>query len=125
MGRTVLCVDNDRNLCQVLSRALAAEGYDVSTEYDGERALALLEEDPPDLVLLDIMMEDMDGTDVCRAIRRNEKVSHIPVIAFTIIHENAKERYLEIMESGVDEYLTKPFDYEDLEEAIERLLKST
>jgi CheY-like chemotaxis protein len=69
MGRTVLCVDNDRNLCQVLAKALGAEGYDVTTEYDGERALALLEEDPPDLVLLDVFLPGRDGFAVLEAIR--------------------------------------------------------
>jgi CheY-like chemotaxis protein len=70
MGHTVLCVDNDRNLCQVLSKALGAEGYDVITEYDGERALALLEEDPPDLVLLDVFLPGRDGFSVLEAIRQ-------------------------------------------------------
>jgi CheY-like chemotaxis protein len=70
MGRTVLCVDNDRNLCQVLAKALAAEGYDVTTEYDGDRALALLEEDPPDLVLLDVFLPGRDGFSVLEAIRQ-------------------------------------------------------
>jgi len=70
MGHAVLCVDNDRNLCQVLSKALGAEGYNVTTEYDGERALALLEEDPPDLVLLDVFLPRRDGFSVLEAIRQ-------------------------------------------------------
>jgi CheY-like chemotaxis protein len=70
MGRTVLCVENDRNLCQVLAKALGAEGYDVTTEYDGERALALLEDDAPDLVLLDVFLPGLDGFSVLEAIRQ-------------------------------------------------------
>jgi CheY-like chemotaxis protein/curved DNA-binding protein CbpA len=80
MGRTVLCVDNDRNLCQVLAKALGAEGYDVSTEYDGERALAQLEQDPPDLVLLDVFLPGRDGFSVLEAIRQLPgPASHTPV----------------------------------------------
>jgi DNA-binding response OmpR family regulator/curved DNA-binding protein CbpA len=69
MGGTVLCVDNDRNLCDVMARALGAEGYDVATEYDGERALARLAEEPPDLVLLDLFLPGRDGFSVLEAIR--------------------------------------------------------
>jgi CheY-like chemotaxis protein len=81
MDPTVLCVDNDRNLCQVMAKALAAEGYDVTTEYDGERALALLEDDPPDLVLLDVFLPGRDGFAVLEAIRDlPSRAARIPVV---------------------------------------------
>ena len=81
MGRTVLCVDNDRNLCQVLAKALGAEGYDVTTEYDGERALALVVEDPPDLVLLDVFLPGRDGFAVLETIRQlPDPAAQTPVV---------------------------------------------
>jgi DNA-binding response OmpR family regulator/DnaJ-domain-containing protein 1 len=69
MPSTVLCVDNDRNLCQIIAKALAAAGYEVATEYDGERALATIAEEPPDLVLMDLMLPHRDGFAVLEAVR--------------------------------------------------------
>lgn len=69
MGRSVLCVDGDRNLCEVLSRALESDGWSVSAEYDGERALAVITEDPPDLVLLDVLLPGRDGFSLLEALR--------------------------------------------------------
>jgi CheY-like chemotaxis protein/DnaJ-domain-containing protein 1 len=69
MGHSILCVDADRNLCEVLAKALQAEGYAVAMEYEGERALALIEEDAPDLVLLDLFLPGRDGFSVLEAIR--------------------------------------------------------
>jgi CheY-like chemotaxis protein len=70
MGSRVLCVDNDRNLCQVMSKALAAEGYAVDTSFDGEQALAAIASDPPDLLLLDVFLPGRDGFAVLEALRQ-------------------------------------------------------
>jgi CheY-like chemotaxis protein len=84
MAGTVLCVDNDRNLCQILAKALMAEGYEVASEYDGQRALSLIEEDPPDLVLLDLLLPRRDGFSVLEAIRAMDgPVSRTPVVLLT------------------------------------------
>lgn len=69
MGHSVLCVDADRNLCQVMAKALEAEGYAVATEHDGERALAVVQEEAPDLVLLDLFLPGRDGFAVLEAVR--------------------------------------------------------
>ena len=69
MAQTILCADADRNLCQVMAKALEAEGYRVVTEHDGGRALALIEEEPPDLALLDLFLPGCDGFTVLETMR--------------------------------------------------------
>ena len=69
MNGTVLCVDDDRNLCQILARALSEEGYEVHTAFDGDEALALVRETAPDLVLLDLILPRRDGFAVMEAVR--------------------------------------------------------
>jgi CheY-like chemotaxis protein/DnaJ-domain-containing protein 1 len=81
MGRSVLCVDGDRNLCEVLSKALESDGWSVTTEYDGERALATITEDPPDLVLLDVFLPGRDGFSLLEALRSDAgPASTTPVV---------------------------------------------
>lgn len=81
MGRSVLCVDSDRNLCQVMAKALEAEGYAVATQYDGERALAQIAQDPPDLVLLELFLPGRDGFSVLEAVRKlPEPAGLVPVV---------------------------------------------
>jgi CheY-like chemotaxis protein len=69
MGETILCVDNDRNLCEILAKALRGEGYRVRTAHDGELALEAIRRAPPDLVLLDLMLPKRDGFSVLEALR--------------------------------------------------------
>jgi CheY-like chemotaxis protein/DnaJ-domain-containing protein 1 len=81
MARTVLCVDSDRNLCQVIATALESEGWQVATEFDGERALAAVSQDAPDLLLIDLFLPRRDGFAVLEAIRAlPEPVRNTPVV---------------------------------------------
>lgn len=81
MGRSVLCVDGDRNLCEVLSKALESEGWSVAAEYDGETALATIQEDPPDLVLMDVLLPGRDGFAVLEALRGGDGPARsLPVV---------------------------------------------
>jgi len=68
----------------------------------------------PDMVLLDMMMEGMEGTEVCKIIKNERKTANIPVIAVTVIRKIPGERYQEIIDSGVDGYVEKPFSIEEL-----------
>ncbi len=81
MGASILCVDNDRNLCEILAKALRGEGYRVTTAFDGERAVEILRRAPPDLVLLDLMLPKLDGFAVLEKLRAlAAPVSEIPVV---------------------------------------------
>jgi CheY-like chemotaxis protein/Flp pilus assembly protein TadD len=81
MGASILCVDNDRNLCEILAKALRGEGYRVTTAFDGERADEILRRTPPDLVLLDLMLPKKDGFAVLETLRAlPSPAGEIPVV---------------------------------------------
>src|SRR5574339_147761 len=85
MAPSVLFVDDDRNLCQIVARALRGEGYEVQTAFDGDSALSQVQEDPPDLLLLDVMLPRKDGFQVLEQIRALEPplLASLPVVLLT------------------------------------------
>ncbi len=119
MSRRVLVADDEKNMRWVLSQALTAEGYEVLEAASGKEALAAIEEQQPDIVVLDHKMPPPDGLEVLRRIRG--KGSTIPVIMLTA-HGNVASA-VEAMKAGATEYLTKPFDLEELKLGIEKALR--
>jgi len=116
---TILVVDDDEDIVKLLEEIIPSIGdYRVLTALSGSKAISIIDSDHPDLVLLDIMMAGMDGTEVCRHIRSNENTSDILVIALTSIRK-AEERFGDIMDSGVDDYMEKPFDFAELKNVIQ------
>ena len=122
---TILIVDDDEDITTMLEEGIATMGnFRIIKALSGAEALLMVETEHPDLILLDIMMEGLDGTEVCRAIKSNRRTSHIPVIAVTVVQKEETEGTRMIMESGVDEHVSKPFAFSELEEIIMRHLKS-
>ncbi len=106
MSARVLVVDDILPNVKLLEAKLMAEYYDVLTATSGEEALKRVENDNPDLVLLDVMMPGMDGFEVCSRIKSNPKVSHIPVVMVTALSD-AEDR-VRGLEAGADDFLSKP-----------------
>lgn len=114
----VLVVDDDYNICDLITMYLEKEGYKVVTANDGVRALEVFKAATPDMVLLDIMLPGMDGIDVCREIRR---ISRVPVIMLTAKGETFdKVLGLEI---GADDYIVKPFEPREVIARIKAVLR--
>ena len=114
----VLVVDDERRYRELLEMDLSRRGFRVFTAADGLRALQLVDEVSPDLVLLDVMLPDLDGYEVCRRIR---EVSSVPVIMLTArVEEADKVRGLRI---GADDYVTKPFSAIELLARVEAVLR--
>lgn len=109
MGQTVLVVDDEQNIVNIIAFNLKKEGYEVLTAGDGEEAVKIVEKHQPDLILLDIMMPKMDGYEACRKIR--EKYN-IPIIMLTARAEEL-DKVLGL-EMGADDYVTKPFGTREL-----------
>jgi DNA-binding response OmpR family regulator len=106
---TILAADDDPQLLRLITRNLQLEGYDVLAASDGQQALELIENDAPDLVLLDVMMPRMDGFTVCYRVR---EFSSVPIIIITARGQDQdKVRGLDL---GADDYLTKPFSVDEL-----------
>ena len=108
--KTVLIVEDEQNIVDILSFNLSREGYDTLEAYDGKDGLDKAVSENPDLILLDVMLPQMNGFDVCRALRAQG--SNVPVIILTAREEEAdKVLGLEI---GADDYITKPFSMREL-----------
>ena len=121
MKKIAVVEDNPDN--QLLVRAILSEQYDVTSYETGQAALEGLPKEPPDLVLLDISLPEMDGTEVLRRIRADATLGHVPVVALTA-HAMAgdRDRYLG---AGFNDYVTKPIvDETVLLATIERWLNS-
>jgi adenylate cyclase len=108
---TVLVVDDQPANRRLLDAILSPRGYRVLLRASGEEALATLGQDDVDLVLLDILMPDLDGHDVCRSIRADERTAYLPVVMITA---SGEQQRLTALESGADDFVTKPFNQAEL-----------
>ena len=110
MGKTILIVEDEQNIVDILSFNLSREGYDTLEAYDGKTGLQLALEQNPDLILLDLMLPEMNGFDVCRKLR--EAGSSVPILMLTA-REEETDKVLGL-ELGADDYITKPFSMREL-----------
>lgn len=117
---TVLVIEDEENLQEALKYNLEREGYDVLTASDGERGLGLARENRPDLVILDIMLPQLDGLEVCRILRREHDT---PIIMLTAKGEEV-DRVVGL-ELGADDYITKPFSMRELLARLRTVLRRT
>lgn len=118
MQSKLLLIDDDRDLCAMLEELLAGEGFAVTSVHAGPAALALLEREPVDLAILDVMLPGMSGFDVLRTLRRR---SAVPVLMLTARGE-AVDRIVGL-EVGADDYLAKPFHPRELIARIRAILR--
>ncbi len=118
MGTRILTVEDDERIRTAVKLALEAEGWDVSEAAAGSEALERFEQRPTDVVLIDIMLPDIDGFEVCREIRR---LSDVPIIMVTARDDT--HDVVAGLEAGADDYLTKPFAPKELSARIRALLR--
>jgi DNA-binding response OmpR family regulator len=119
MGQRVLVVDDDPTVSDVVRRYLERAGIAVALAADGLAALAAYEQDPPDLVILDLMLPGMDGLEVCRRLRGRS--SGVPIIMLTALGEES-DRVLGL-QLGADDYVTKPFSPRELVLRVQSVLR--
>lgn len=119
--QTILMVDDTPENLQLLSGMLKGRGYNVRAAISGEVALQAVRNDPPDLILLDIMMPEMDGYEVCAKLKSEEKLKEIPVIFLSSLTETL-DKVKAFGAGGVD-YITKPFHLEEVEARVETHLE--
>src|SRR6185312_8542367 len=118
---TLLVVEDDENISSAISEYFSRAGYQVRTVEDGLMGVKSALDDPPDAVVLDLMLPKMDGLAVCRELR--EKAGHLPILMLTA-KDDVVDKVLGL-EMGADDYITKPFSLRELEARIKTVLRRT
>ena len=119
-NKKILVVDDEVDLVKTIQFSLELEGYEVLVSYNGEDALSQARKEHPDLILLDIMLPKLDGYRVCRLLKFDERYKHIPILMMTA--KTQEKDKLMGKETGANEYITKPFDMEELMEKVKKYL---
>jgi DNA-binding response OmpR family regulator len=121
MPKKILIVEDDEKLVNNLAEKLRAEGYGVTIALDGEVGWEKIRSDKPDLVVLDIMLKRLDGLSLCRMIRGETSMMHIPIVMLTA-RGNEVDKIIGL-ESGADDYITKPFSLGEFLARVRALLR--
>jgi signal transduction histidine kinase len=119
-AKRILAVDDSVDNIFLVETILGSDGYQLDSAQNGREALLKIEQAPPDLVLLDIMMPGMDGYEVTKRIRQSEKLSYIPILLLTA-HDHVS--LVEGLDAGADDFIRKPFDVEELQARVRSLLR--
>lgn len=118
----ILVVDDERDIRNLLKQVLEHAGYEVETATNGREALEMVDRALPDLMLLDIMMPEIDGWEVCRQVKAKQKTKGVPVILLTVRNQ-ALDKVVGMEVVGADDYVTKPFDLDELLARVDQHLK--
>jgi len=121
MGARILVIDDEPDLLELVRVGLTQAGYIVETASTGNEALAALRRAPPDLILLDVMLPDLSGTELCSRIRADQRLAAVPIIMLT-----AKSKEIDRvvgLEVGADDYVTKPFSPRELALRVRAVLR--
>ncbi len=117
-GETILVADDEANIRELARMYLEKDGFQVTTVHDGAQALAQIKQAPPALLVLDLMMPEVDGWEVCRRIRAN---SNLPILMLTARDDDIDK--IVGLEMGADDYLTKPFNPRELVARVRAILR--
>ena len=121
-GTTILVVDDKTFVHDIMEQVFEGDGYSILCAANGYEAGKLAERERPDLILLDILLPDIDGRDVCRHIREEEFGKDCRILAVTALKD--PEEVKEIFEAGIDDYIAKPFSVGELRDKVEALLRA-
>ena len=123
MSASILIADDEPNQLELLSFNLSKAGYVVHKANNGRHAFEMMEDNTPDLVILDWMMPEMSGIDLCKAMRQSEALKDIPVIMLSARGEEGDKTFG--LDTGADDYITKPFSPRELISRIKAVLRRT
>jgi len=121
--KRVLCIEDHPEMIDLIRLILGRQGFTVEGAVGGQEGLELMQENPPDLVLLDLMMPEMDGWEVYRQIKAREELKEIPVIAVKAKAQSI-DRALGLYIVGMNDFITKPFGAEELLASVKDVLES-
>lgn len=119
----ILVIDDDVNIAEIVALNLQMAGYEVAQSLDGIQGQAMAIQIQPDLIILDLMLPKVDGFTICQRLRRDERTADIPVLMLTAL--NQIHNKVEGFNAGADDYLTKPFEIEEMLARVRALLRRT
>lgn len=122
MPRRILLVDDEPGIRKMVGKRLQVAGFQVTVSPDGEDAMLRVRKDPPDLVILDIMLPGVDGFTVCETLKQDARTRHVPIILFSA--KDSQQDYRRGMAAGADAYITKPYKPQDLEGLVVRMVEA-
>ncbi len=117
----ILIVEDEKDIVELLQYNLEKENFKIQSANNGQRALDLVRKNHPDLILLDLMLPEIDGLEVCRILKKDPKTSHIPIIMLTA--KSSESDKIVGLELGADDYITKPFSMKELIARVKALLR--
>ena len=121
MNNKILIVEDEKDIRDLIIYSLEGKGYQTISTDDGEKAIKILKENKPDLVILDWMLPSVSGLEICRSIRRDIKTKNIPIIMLTA--KITEEDKVLGLDSGADDYITKPFSTAELNSRVKAILR--
>ncbi|UCH60141.1 MAG: response regulator [Anaerolineales bacterium] len=119
--KRVVYIEDEQEMIELVRLILSRKGYEVVGAYGGREGLQLVQQEKPDLVLLDLMMPDMDGWEVYQQMKSGEATRHIPVIVVTAKAQSI-DKVLGLHIAKVDDYISKPFSPQELVDSVEKVL---
>jgi DNA-binding response OmpR family regulator len=122
-GETILVVDDEANIVDLAALYLEQEGFRVQSAADGASALGMIARQPPALLVLDLMLPEVDGWEVCRRVRAGKVAPNLPIIMLTARDDDVDK--IVGLELGADDYLTKPFNPRELVARVKAILRRT
>lgn len=122
--RTVVYIEDDLEMIDLVALILNRKGFQVRGAHGEQHGLDIILQDPPDLVLLDLMMPGIDGWEVYQQIKANEKTNHLPVIIITAKAQDI-DKVLGLHIAKVDDYICKPFSPKELLDSVERIINQS
>ena len=126
LNKKVLVVDDEPDFATIVQKNLEKEGFTVDVAYNGVEGLEKVKANPPDAIVLDVMMPEKDGYAVCKELKGDEKTRDIPIVLLTAVASHVTStRYThrEGMETEADDYISKPASAEEITKSLKRLLK--
>ncbi len=123
--KRVLVVDDEPDFASIVQTNLRKEGFEVEIAYDGVEGLEKVKANPPDAIVLDVMMPEMDGYELCAVLKGDDKYSDIPIVLLTAVADHVSStRYShhDGMSTEADDYLAKPASADDITESVKGLL---
>ena len=124
--KRILVVDDEPDFCLIVQGQLEKEGFEVDVAYNGVEGLEKVQENPPDAIVLDVMMPEKDGYEVCKELKDDDKFCDIPVLLLTAVASHVtstRYSHADGMATEADDYIAKPASAEEISKSLKRMLR--